>query len=342
MMSEYGFLDHPVFITGHATSGTTLLRNILDGHPELLVMPVETNLRAIIRRDGLFVNDFNIEKFLTSGPETGIYSLHHKRASLAGGDRDYNDFDFEAFSHSIKENWDGESAKSLQLSLLKSFYEKSRFKGAKPKMWIEKTHGNELYLDLFFKWYPNAKAIHLVRDPYDNFASYRKKMKKKGGVVTAVSFCNEWLESSRKIVWLKKRNPQRIMIIRFEDLLEGQEENIKKICDFLKISFHDSLKTPTSYGIPWSGNSQQNIKFNGISREPIGSHKDSLDKKEIDCLSYALSQFRPFFYWKYPKANIHTLKHLPMREFLLLIFIRLNVFKTMQGIYRTSKSLVNG
>src|SRR5690606_37795143 len=35
------WLDRPVFICGHHRSGTTLLQELLDGHPELLVLPSE-------------------------------------------------------------------------------------------------------------------------------------------------------------------------------------------------------------------------------------------------------------------------------------------------------------
>ena len=34
--------DRPVFICGHPKSGTSLLRNLLDSHSELVVYPEET------------------------------------------------------------------------------------------------------------------------------------------------------------------------------------------------------------------------------------------------------------------------------------------------------------
>lgn len=35
------WLDHPVFVCGHHRTGTTLLRNLLDGHPDVVVLPSE-------------------------------------------------------------------------------------------------------------------------------------------------------------------------------------------------------------------------------------------------------------------------------------------------------------
>ena len=35
--------DSPVFIAGHPRSGTSLLRSVLDSHPELVAYPEETS-----------------------------------------------------------------------------------------------------------------------------------------------------------------------------------------------------------------------------------------------------------------------------------------------------------
>ena len=40
-------------------------------------------------------------------------------------------------------------------------------------MWVEKTTSSEFYATEIIKWFPNAKFIHLIRDPRDNFASLK-------------------------------------------------------------------------------------------------------------------------------------------------------------------------
>lgn len=42
--------DRPVFIGGPGKSGTTLVRSLLDGHPQLAVYPVEGCLYALTKR----------------------------------------------------------------------------------------------------------------------------------------------------------------------------------------------------------------------------------------------------------------------------------------------------
>ena len=46
--------DSPIFICGHPKSGTSLLRSILDSHPEIIVYPEETGFfrRYLPNSDG--------------------------------------------------------------------------------------------------------------------------------------------------------------------------------------------------------------------------------------------------------------------------------------------------
>ena len=37
------FYERPVFVVGHRKTGTTLLQELLDGHPQLAVLPGESN-----------------------------------------------------------------------------------------------------------------------------------------------------------------------------------------------------------------------------------------------------------------------------------------------------------
>ena len=37
------FYERPVFVVGHRKTGTTLLQELLDGHPQLVVLPGESN-----------------------------------------------------------------------------------------------------------------------------------------------------------------------------------------------------------------------------------------------------------------------------------------------------------
>ena len=205
MIEKYKFLDYPIFITGNATSGTTLLRNLLDGHKDLMVFPVQMGLRAFLDKEGMLYSDFEIDNFFQSGPTTGVNSLHLNKASNDSGDRDYTDINFSELKKRVYSEWDQKTAKDLQNKVIKSFFDYSKYNQVSPKMWVEKTHGNDKYIELFLSWYPAAKIIHIIRDPYDNFSSYRKKMAKNGEAVDAVSFCVEWTLSIDRVLKAYKK-----------------------------------------------------------------------------------------------------------------------------------------
>ena len=46
-------------------------------------------------------------------------------------------------------------------------------------MWVEKTTSSEFYVAEIIKWFPNAKFIHIIRDPRDNFASLKSGWEKR-------------------------------------------------------------------------------------------------------------------------------------------------------------------
>lgn len=326
-------LDNPILITGNAASGTTLVRNLLDGHEDLMVFPVEMNLRAFLCSDGSLKDDFDIDKFFSTGPTTGIFSLRLQKVALDSGARDYHDIDFGAFKNQVRNRWDGKSAKSLQVEVVRSFLDHSSYRNASPRNWVEKTHGNEQFIGVFLGWYPNARVIHVVRDPFDNFCSYRTKSEKKGGIVTPATFSVQWSSSLQNVLAMQRERPSQVMIVQYEDLLRAPEHQIRKICDFLGISYSDKLTIPTTYGVVWSGNSQAGTQFSGISQKPIGAHKRSqLSEHEIGALNFALAPYLAFFRFYYPQKFGALLSKSSFRELLVLLSVRTRTYSMARNI----------
>lgn len=333
------YLYNPIFITGNAASGTTLMRNLLDGHDALMVFPTEMNLRTFLCSDGSLKDDFDIDKFFSTGPTTGIFSLRLQEVALESGARDYHDIDFEALKNQVRHSWDGKSAKSLQVEVVRSFLDNSSYRKASPRNWVEKTHGNEQFIGVFLGWYPNAKVIHVVRDPFDNFCSYRTKSEKKGGIVTPVTFSVQWSSSLQNVLNMQRENPGQIMIVQYEDLLREPELQIRKLCDFLDICYSDKLTIPTTYGVVWSGNSQAGTQFRGISQKPIGAHRRiQLSEYEIGALNFALAPYRSFFRFHYPEKLGALFGKSSFREFLVLLSVRTRTYDMARKIseYLTS------
>jgi len=332
------FIDYPVFITGNATSGTTLLRNLLDGHDDLMVLPVQMSLRAFVNDEGLLNSNFSIDNFFETGPTTGIFSLSLNKDSVESGCRDYTDIDFHKFKKLVLDKWDGATGKSLQEAVIKGFFESSKYKSKAPKMWIEKTHGNEKLIELFLEWYPNVRIVHIIRDPYDNFSSYRKKTKQQGGIVDVVSHAAEWARSIDNVLEAHQLYSDKILILQFEQLLKHPRKELTRVCDFLGIEYSPVMQVPTTYGVDWSGNSQLKEKFDCVSVKPIGSHKkNNLSLENIDIIATMVNRYSLFTYWDYPVRSIFKLTDLTLKELIIVFSIKYNCFPLFQKMYRIFK-----
>jgi hypothetical protein len=136
----------PIFIGGLMKSGTTLLRAMLGRHP------------------GLF-----------GGLET-----HWFTADFAQGWRDARSpsitrllafFDMDEADHEAVAAGAGDAA-----GYLDAFMARCAARAGKPR-WVEKTPGNVLHLDAIAARWPGARVLHMIRDPRDVYASWKKSHK---------------------------------------------------------------------------------------------------------------------------------------------------------------------
>ncbi|RCK73017.1 MAG: Protein-tyrosine sulfotransferase 1 [Anaerolineae bacterium] len=279
-MSEYERLrDSAVFICGHPKSGTTLLLSLLDSHPQLLVYPVE----SVFFR-GVWPRLWNLD--------------HQERLSLA---KRFLLHYFESQSADHKSMLEKYLSSVQQMDqLLPS--DKVRHEGdylsaaifafaqahdlvlTSLRYWVEKTPFNELYADQIFRWWPDARCIHVVRDPRDNYATYRRKHPN----LSPERFSRAWNSSLEMGLRNQRRyGKSHYLLLRYEDLLLDPEKTISDIALFLDIEKDESLYQPTKLGAAWQGNSMFNDRFAGISKRPLGRWKTELDQPDAAFIEVA-------------------------------------------------------
>jgi hypothetical protein len=285
--------DRPVFICGHPKSGTSLLRSLLDGHPELLVYPEET---SFFRRYLPKAQGKSLEEQLALADEYLIHIFTWNQdappPSQAGfPDRDYSDVSFEQVHQAMRQlvhegyRHDGD----LLFAALAAYGQVRGCLSNQTLRWVEKTPYNERYVKHILAWWPEALFIHVIRDPRDNFASYQRKHPQW----TTESFARSWRDSaSEGLVYQDSLEPytspiphplfpSKYWVLRYEDLLQQPEECLRQMCQFLGIQDHPTLRNPTRNGKPWGGNSMFGERFNKIDTSPLGRWKESLTAQEI-------------------------------------------------------------
>lgn len=300
-----GHLGSPIFICGYPKSGTTLLLALLDRHPELLVFPEETKFFKLVmgRPDRC-----NPEYVLT---QTGTKNLGVGEFRYTSGYRDYSNLDFSAYRHCLQVRWanSDRSERSLLEAMISCYAQITE--QISRKYWVEKTPLNEKYLSKVITWWPDLRAIYIVRDPRDNYCSYRKlrdrrfktlqqkELQDSKGQNAPTStrtnrssslplsldeFVAYWLESVQ--IWdrFAAQNPKSL-IIRYEDLVQNPDVELQRLCTFLGIDWDNILKQPTRNGVLWSGNSMYDVAFSGISTESMGRYRELLTSDEIHFLN---------------------------------------------------------
>jgi hypothetical protein len=277
--------DSPVFIAGHPKSGTSLLRSVLDSHPELVAYPEETNFfrRYLPKATGA---DLPHKLALSDQYLTHIFEWNQvdPPTHQAGyPDRDYSyipvaqvrqlvrQYVTQRFSH------DGDMLSAVILAFGKVSGQLTELS----QHWVEKTPYNERYAAQIFKWWPASRVVHTVRDPRDNFASYHRKH----ADWSPEAFALNWLQSTQ--AGLDNRQlygTDRYLLLRFEDLTSTPEMKLSQLCQFLSINDDPSLRQPVRGGKPWGGNSMFADQFSAISAAPVGRWTETLQPDEVATL----------------------------------------------------------
>ena len=253
----------PVFICGHPRSGTTLLKSLLDGHSDFLVFPEDTGYLARIAKRPELVPEDGLVWLLD---ESGCRKLDLEDDE---GWRDYSKFDFDAFREQVwLEFRTGKLTHRRALESIMIAYGQQIGQGEK-RYWLEKTPGNENHLFLASQWFSEVRALCLVRDPRDVYASYKRKREHEGKALSLQSFICRWGTG----VWAWQqwvaRNPGGLTI-RYEDLVRYPRETLSVICRFLRVGYRMKLERPTLQGNNWVGGSSFSNEFSEISTKPIG------------------------------------------------------------------------
>jgi hypothetical protein len=285
----FGVRDAAIFICGHPKSGTSLLMALLDSHPQVLVYPEETGFFRWFARQ---TEGLSVEEKIRRAEDLLLHIFHwdpeNPHPSQAGfTDRDYTDVSFEEVQTAYHRKIDvlGRSISNILPAAVLAFGEVTGQFSSKTLCWVEKTPYNELFADKIFQLWPEARCIQTIRDPRDNYASYRKKHPEWTPEIFAISW-----RASTHCGWSnrKRYGEERYLVIRYEDLVNELEATLTIVRDFLGIDDDPTLRRPSRNGVPWGGNSMFGERFRGVSANPIGRYRTALDRDTVQRLEAAL------------------------------------------------------
>lgn len=245
----------PVFIVGAPRSGTSLLYRILQGHTQFKpynskedveVELTETRIFSDLSRiktevalDYMLGNEQLCREFFQRAPKMqSVWKLFLGRKKVE-----------RAFSHSETLR---QIAWRLQRNhvLVQMFFELAKNARGVERI-LEKTPSEIFLLPEVKATYKNAKLLYVCRHPVDVYSSYRRRKAATIELdasresdwleVPLQSFCDMYAKSVKLAMREQKRNPERFMILKYEDLVGNPESSMLEICEFLNETFEPGL-----------------------------------------------------------------------------------------------------
>ncbi|HST24939.1 MAG TPA: sulfotransferase [Gaiellaceae bacterium] len=258
-----GYYGRPIFVVGHRKTGTTLVQELLDGHPQLAVLPGESNhFNTFLPRDPervaadaqswwllRLISPSGIPPFWSLGREPDAYAAFTARLlglAAANPERDVL----------------GMAAVALA--------------SGEPRAWVEKTPGHEHRLEQILALYPQARFVHVVRDPRSVAAAILRLDRATGRETDVLGV---GLTIRRSFEAAERNRGERYLALRYEDLVADPASAMRRVAELAGIDWSDSLLTPTVGGVEATSNSAWSARK--VTGE-IESRRLDLWREELD------------------------------------------------------------
>ncbi|MBN2011162.1 sulfotransferase [candidate division KSB1 bacterium] len=294
----------PIFLLGAHKSGTSLLRSLFDGHSQLFALPLETHFfenmhywvdyeyrrqrPASLNRDEIIESfckwihhsNSSSDKYADSVAE-GIFDEAKFRNHFSTIKTDDNDTNrmgiyFEAIYNAVYGHVPLPTIRMVEKSI-----EHAEF---------------AMNIQVLF---PEAKFIHIIRNPYANIVALRRFKCFSDGFPLMPRILDS-LYNSYYYLYKNSRFLKNYYVIRYEDLVTNPKKSLEHICQFLDIPFEDKLLVPTYLGKAWGGNSTTGKVFTGIDASNLDKWRTTIYPFEI----FYVNKLFPFIFTDYNYESV--------------------------------------
>lgn len=214
------------FIVGSARSGTTLLSAIFNQHSEV-VSTTENDFLLYFLVDffNSDITDMRVKKKLSE-----LIKKRRKRV--------INIWDVDEEFVSFLCNSDKIKTYKQFCTGVYLHYGKKYFGKKNVKIIIDKNPTYTLHLNTLLKNFPDSKFIALVRD-YRDVISSQKRFFSLLKLIPIYGYM--WTINNELIYDCYQKNPDKILLVKYEELVTSPEKIIKRICRFLNIDYENGM-----------------------------------------------------------------------------------------------------
>ncbi len=219
--------DSPIFIGGLDRSGKTYLRFMLSAHPNMIFSHRSNYWTRYYRRFGRLDDADNLDACLEELAE----NKHFRMLEI-----DFNQLRSE-FSQ-------GEPSYARLYSCIHTQYARQNHK----RRWGDQTEQLEKMAPTILSEFPQAKFLHLIRDPRDRYQAILEKTQVMSKVkrvsrrtASLGATTARWLASAKRAKNYQSRFPQVYRIVRYEALVSRPADTLRSICSFIGENYYPEM-----------------------------------------------------------------------------------------------------
>jgi hypothetical protein len=247
-----------VFIVGVSRSGTTLMRRVLDRSSWLGIATENHYLGHLLQREGArhyfrrvgdLREDANVHRLVEliwSGEFQRRSRLRELSPYWRWLQRTVDPKDFEARLLASDR-----TERGVFTAIMRAYADHT----GKPVMG-EKTPAHLGHVETLLGWYPDARVVHIVRDPRAIYVSELRRRRERAVTVPYRQLVRvpplfsafvlhqvawAWLGALRRHRSLLRRYPGRYRMIRFEDLVRDPRHTLEAVFAFLGVPFEEQV-----------------------------------------------------------------------------------------------------
>ncbi|HEX8517937.1 MAG TPA: sulfotransferase [Bacteroidia bacterium] len=214
------------FIIGIGRSGTTILNKVLNSHPAIHSLP-EANFLVFFLNDYKNIMVFSKEQIDLIFEQIRIFSLSHPWVGWS--------FDAAETKRKVLERTDaGPLSYGDLCKIIYSEFKVDGFDKSDARILLDKNPAYTLFAEKIARNFSEAKFIWMLRDYRANVLSRKQNAYLKSPVVAYNAI--RWKVFNIIALRFYKRYKERVLILKYEDLVSDHENSVKSVCRFLGVN----------------------------------------------------------------------------------------------------------
>lgn len=250
-----------IFVFGAERSGTTFLGSLLGSHSDAVATPEAHFVTHVYR--GVAAPDGSVDLGDAFGAISG-----HFRFKLWGLTTSLRDL----------EVYGVDSYPQLIFALVREYARTAGRPGA--RIWVDHTPGNLRSAALLKDLFPDAKFIHIVRDGRAVVSSIRAL---DWGIHSARTLMKSWtLKVGYGLAAESYLTPERCLRVRYEDLIAAPERVLRRICDFVGLTFEPAMLSGAGFAVPVYTQKQHRLVGAPPDAQRIDAWAKTLSPRDVE------------------------------------------------------------